>query len=84
MTGWDVRVEKRGDEREEERERERERDGLFRVVVVRKSRCVSGSLDRPRPFPAASTSPLSLSLSPSDFCSLPTTTLSSLLHASTI
>lgn len=70
-----------GDGREEEREWERER--LFRVV--RKSRCVSGSLDRPRPIPAPTTSPLSLSLlSPSDFCSLPTTTFSSLLHASTI
>ena len=47
--------------RKREWERERERDRLFRVV--RKSRCVSGSLDRPRPFPAPSTSPLSLSLS---------------------
>lgn len=47
-----------GDGREEEREWERDR--LFRVV--RKSRCVSGSLDRLRPIPAPTTSLLSLSL----------------------
>ena len=39
-----------------------ERDRLFRVV--RKSRCVSGSLDRLRPIPAPTTSPLSLSPRP--------------------